>query len=342
MYNYNKGADFMLEKIKITVSKNTYEILIKDCENFNFYKNNDALNKNLFLNTLIVNYYERYSANEELFKEKLLKVINENTHKNQFDLLEQIVSLIQKNDSIESNKKTETINLKPTKNSEKHILFIENNLLGNNSMSAFYRNLFNSYAHIPQNYRELIIFKNTYETLMESILKERTVCITLTNNEIINGASVYKIESSKEELFNYVLINKNNSPMTLRLSKIKYVSLLNEKREITEKCSTIFERQIKYGVQYPFYTNYEEPVIVKLTERGKDLFKRIYLYRPVPNKIEGNLYYFNCSHNQVTHYFKRFGKDGMIISPIELTESMSRYYYVASKKYEESLSKLKK
>ena len=332
----------MLEKIKITVPKSTHDILIKDCENFNFFKLGDILNKNHFLNTLIVNYYEKFSANEEIFKEKILKVINDNVNKNQNELFEQIINIVRKNENIESEKKTETINLKPTKLSEKHILFIENNLLGNNSISAFYRNLFNSYAHIPQNYRELIIFKDTYDTLNESIEKERKVCITLNNNEVINYASIYKIESSKEELFNYVLLNKNNSVMTLRLSKIKYVSLLNEKRDITEKCQMIFERQIKYGVQYPFYTFYDEPVVVKMTERGKELFKKIYLYRPTPDKIEGNLYYFNCSHNQIMHYFKRFGYDAMIISPIELAESMKKYYYLASVKYSEKLAKIKK
>ncbi len=332
----------MLEKIKITIPKNTYDILIKDCENFGFKKVNDSLNKNLFLNTLIINYYERFSANEEQFKEKLLKVINDNVCNNQNELLDQLLTIIQKNESIDNNKETEIINLKPTKLSEKHILFIENNLIGNNSISSYYRNLFTSYAHIPQNFRELIIFKDSYETIMESIEKDRTVCITLNNNDMIKDVSIYKIDSSKEELFNYVLAYTGHSLLTIRLSKIKYVSLLNTKRSITEDAILTFERQIKYGVQYPFYTPYDEPVIVKLTDKGKQLFEKIYLYRPIPDKIEGNLYHFHCSHNQVSHYFKRFGKDGVIISPLSLVEAMKRYYYISSKKYDKVLSKKEK
>ena len=42
----------MLEKIKITINKNVYNTLIKDCENFGFYKNETELNKNLFFNTI--------------------------------------------------------------------------------------------------------------------------------------------------------------------------------------------------------------------------------------------------------------------------------------------------
>lgn len=333
----------MLDKIKITVPKSTYDILIKDCENFNFYKNERDLNKNLFFNTLIMNYYERFSANEEEFKEKLLKEINEYVYKDQNELLNKLINIIQKNENADNKKNSEIINLKPTKASEKDILFIENNLIKDNSISSYYRNLFTSYSHIPQNYRELIIFRDTYETLLESINKDRKVCITLTNNDVLKDVSIYKIEASKEELFNYVLVkNRNKSMITLRLSKIKYVYLLNDKREITEDVVALFERQIKYGVQYPFYTSYEEPVIVKLSERGKDLFKRIYIYRPIPDKIEDNLYYFNCSHNQIMHYFKRFGRDAIIISPIELTESMKKFYYLSSKKYDERLYKTKR
>ena len=114
----------MLEKIKISVPKSTYDILIKDCENFGFLKSSNVLNRNLFLNTLIVNYYEKFSLEEESFKEKLLKVINEHIDENQLELLENIINAISKDESVELNKKTEIINLKPTKLSEKHILFI--------------------------------------------------------------------------------------------------------------------------------------------------------------------------------------------------------------------------
>lgn len=194
---------------------------------------------------------------------------------------------------------------------------------------------------MPQNYRELIIFKENYDLLIESIEKNKKVDLTLKNGDTITNASIYKIENAKEELFNYVLLEMNNKPYTIRLSKIKYVSLLNTKREISNEIANIFERQIKYGVQYPFYSLNEEEVIVKMTDRGKQLFKKIYLYRPIPDKIEDNLYYFNCSHNQLTQYFKRFGYDAMIISPVHVAEYMNNYYYLASKKYHTKLFNIK-
>ena len=331
----------MLDKIKISVSKSTYDILIKDCQNFGFYKNEESLNKNLFLNTLIVNYSDRFNANEEVFKDSLLKVI-ENINDDQDMLLEKIINAVRNNENKQLDSKTEIINLKPTKLSEKQILFTLNNLINNSSISSYYRNLFTSYTNIVQNNRELIIFKENYELLINSINKNRKVSISLTTGEVINDASIYKVEASKEELFNYVLFcNPNNKPITIRLSKIKYITLLNSKREIPDDVSDIFNKQIIYGVEYPFNSSFEKDVIVKLSSNGKRLFKKIYLYRPIPYKIEDNLYYFNCSHNQVMYYFKRFGYDAVIISPLEVTEAMKDFYYISSRKYDKILLKEK-
>ena len=96
-----------------------------------------------------------------------------------------------------------------------------------------------------------------------------------------------------------------------------------------------FEHQIKCGVQHPLSTKEKEEIIVKLTDAGKELFKKIYLYRPVPKKIEGDYYYFDCSVQQVTQYFKRLGKDGIIISPNNTKFAMKYFYSKANKAYNE-------
>ena len=50
----------------------------------------------------------------------------------------------------------------------------------------------------------------------------------------------------------------------------------------------------------------EDKRLYASTEKGKVLFERIYLYRPVPTKIEGDVYTFECSANQALYYFERF------------------------------------
>ena len=59
----------MDEKIKISLSKNTLDVLKKDCADFKIVKENGQPNMNAFINTLIVNFYEAFSASEETLHE---------------------------------------------------------------------------------------------------------------------------------------------------------------------------------------------------------------------------------------------------------------------------------
>ncbi len=329
----------MLEKIKITINKNVYNTLIKDCENFGFYKNETELNKNLFFNTIILNYYDYFSSNEKTFKESIAKTLNGKINGDENEVIDKLLEVIRKSEYYKDDKEKEIINLKPTKITEKTIINIENNLSLYVSLASYYRNLFTSYSNLKQNYRELIIFKENYNLILEAIKTDKQVNIVLTNDHIINNASIYKISHSREELYNYILIFSNNVTQTLRLAKIKYVTLTNLKRDISLDAIALFEKQIKYGIEYPFLSNNEEPVIVRLNDKGLKLYKKLYLYRPTPDKIEGNDYYFYCSHNQVVHYFKRFGSNAIIISPNDLYVQMKNYYFAASKKYLDFLKK---
>ena len=57
------------------------------------------------------------------------------------------------------------------------------------------------------------------------------------------------------------------------------------------------------------------------------------MYRPVPVSVEGDIYTFDCSANQVLYYFERFGSEALILSPKRLGIFMRNYYYFALKKY---------
>lgn len=81
------------------------------------------------------------------------------------------------------------------------------------------------------------------------------------------------------------------------------------------------------------YASDDEPIKVQLTEKGKKLFNKIYLYRPTPTSIDGDIYTFNCSANQLLYYFERFGDSALILSPKRLGIFMRNYYYFALKKY---------
>ena len=119
----------------------------------------------------------------------------------------------------------------------------------------------------------------------------------------------------------------------MRLASVKTVTLLSVSSNIPEENRILFQRQIACAAQYPIYNTDNEPIKVQLTEKGKKLFEKIYLYRPTPVSIEGDIYTFNCSANQLLYYFERFGESALILSPKKLGIFMRNYYYFALKKY---------
>lgn len=327
----------MEEKIKISIPSFTNDILWKDCANFNFYKDENKINKNLFINTLIVNYYEQFSNNEKELHDELANVLLDNMPIYKEELLEGIIKILSKRNKInDKENKTVSLSFKPTKLSNKTIEYINNILISNESISSYYRRLLASYVHKPMNERELIIFKDAYNTLLESINKKQRVCIFLNNGGIYKDVSVYAIKSSKDELFNYVLfVDSKNINHTIRINKITNVTLSLKRREISDESKALFDKQIRVGVQYPLLRDENETIIIRLTDEGKNLFKRIYLYRPTPIKIEGDLYYFDCSYQQANQYFRRFGKTAIVVAPAKLGIAIKQYYKAANKEYRE-------
>ena len=322
----------MQDKIKVSIQKSVLETLKADCQNFNILKADNTPNFNAFINTLIVNYYETFTSSEENLHDEIAKIVETVPERYQEQLSSAFIKIIGKREQSMIDDSSVTFSFKPTKQSEKAITFIQNVILSNESLSSFYRRMFVSYVSHPQPQRELIICKENYELLQKAIKKGVQVCIT-TQKDCIKSTSVYAIASAKEELYNYVLSSTEKALITLRLAKIKSVSLLSKKSSIADEEKEIFERQIRCGAQYPISKNENSPIKVILSPKGLYLFQKIYLYRPTPVKIEDNVYYFDCSINQATYYFKRFGVDAIIVEPAKATLIMANYYAGAARKY---------
>ncbi len=326
----------MDDKIKITVPKSLLQLLKKDCEEFDVKKANGTINFNAYINTLVVNFYEEFSASEEELHgeiRKALAVVPQYYGEKAFG---EIVKLFSKRFSQNENKaESTTFAFKPTKQSEKAVIFIEHILLNSESISSFYRRMFLEYSRKTKNEREKILFKENYLLLKKAVDKQTAICLTLKNGDVIKEGSAYHIGSSKDELFNYVLLCDGKKNVTLRLSRIFSVSLLSAKANIPAVNAELFDRQIACAIQYPFYSTDREPIKVRLTEKGKTLFNKIYLYRPTPVSVNGDIYTFDCSANQLLYYFERFGEAALIISPKRLGVFMRNYYHFALKKYKE-------
>ena len=181
---------------------------------------------------------------------------------------------------------------------------IENKYLAYQSISSFFRNLIQSYLSLPKYKREQIIYLPTYELLMDAINDKRKIKVYLKND---NEREIfpYKITTNKEEIYNYLLglsyAKQKYTVNSIHLSRIEYVYLLKEKYDLDKENRDKLEKVIENGAQFP-YTNPCQAQI-RLTKTGQKLYKKKYLNRPTPFKIEDDIYYFNCSYDQLVLYF---------------------------------------
>jgi len=323
----------MEEKIKIYISKRTKDILWKDMELFEFYKRNGKLNQNDFLNELIMNYYEKFQNEQKKYREDLLRVFTSFKTDMADEITDQVIMIRQGSSETSRQKKEVTISLKPTKKSSSIISYIQNELTKNISLSGYFRNLFDSYVSMPQDEREKIIFRETYEIIQKAIQQKKKLSIaTYRKPDYFHHLSPYALSSSKEELFNYLLGAKENRICSFRVSRIRTIVIEEEKSFITKEQLVLLKKMEQYGPQ--FMISREEEIVVKLGQRGKELYQALYLHRPAVDHIEGDLYYFYCSEEQIRQYFSRFGKYAEIIKPAYLSNELKQFYKEAYEIYE--------
>lgn len=115
------------------------------------------------------------------------------------------------------------------------------------------------------------------------------------------------------------------------MHRVKAVFIRNEHIEFDEKTIEKFETAKNKGPQFAFEE--VKHVCVKLTEEGKRKYRMIYTNRPDCISSDGDLYYFEWPIVQLEEYFKRFGEDAIIISPVESRERMLEYYQAAINSY---------
>ena len=153
----------MTEKYNIYLSEDTKTRLANDAELFEFTRDDGTVNLNGFLKELIINYFEQYrNDNDEL----LSNLLNEFTSvkalksKDASNLAEKIIRTYINNKEPQTGKSA-VITLTVSGESYEIIKIIENNLLKENSLSGYMKDMFLSYLSIPRNKREEIIFKDT-------------------------------------------------------------------------------------------------------------------------------------------------------------------------------------
>ena len=326
----------MTEKYKIYLSEDTKARLVNDAELFEFTRNDGSVNLNGFLKELIVNYFEQYrNDNEELLGNVLGELTSVRSLKpaDSALLAEKIIRTYITNKEPVSGKST-VITLTVSGDSYSIIKIIENNLLKDNSLSGYIKDMFLSYLSIPRNKREEIIFMPAYEAINRAIRESRIISFSSTNSWNKNTARVepYLIATSKEEQFSYLLCHdsKYGKDHTFRISRLRDIFVTSD---TFVKDEVISERLTLKGLRSPHAAAPDIHAVVRMTERGKQMYKMIVKNRPAVTEIEGDKYHFDWPELQLEEYFRRFGKEAVVIRPKSLKSRLRRYYEEALEAY---------
>ncbi len=326
----------MTEKYKIYLSEDTRSRLINDAELFEFTKKDETVNLNAFLKVLIVNYFDQYRRDSEALLNSIMADLTGMTSISDKDaslLADKIVSTYIKSDKV-SNSKNIAVTLTVSGSSYDIIRIIENNMLRDTSLSQYLKDMFNSYLSIPRDRREAIIFKDTYEDIEKALKTHHIMTFTTTSSERDHSFTVepYFIAPSKEEQCNYLLCRdiRSQTPRTFRISRIRSAFVTSDIFEIDENLQKELQEK---AVRSPHSVSATVSAVVKLNKYGKRMFKVITKNRPIVSKIEGDLYYFDWPELQLEDYFKRLGRNAVVIKPASLKEKLRKYYYYALREY---------
>lgn len=316
----------MEEKIKINISPMTMEILSNDMEKFSFSKNN-KLQQNAFLNILINNYYQEFIKIKEN-QINLIENVLRDCDKDSKSLAALIAEKLAKNDTKDLKPFSVTLNFKPSHIASSAIEYICYYCLKDYSLSEFLRMLLVSYTRLHPLVREKIIFKDFVESINQSIKKGVNIIYRLKENSSLKQGRPIVMVNSKEELFNYVILKKDDAIISVKLSNFKYINLIKEHYDLSQKDLDIVEKMQTNNPSFLYQGN-EEEIHVKLTYEGEKMYLSHYIHRPPYLRKENGNYYFNCSYFQAYIYFQRFGKEAIIISPKSLQKKLLSFYQKA-------------
>lgn len=319
----------MTEKYKVYIPEDMKNRLMNDAELFEFVKADGSVNLNAFLKSLLVSYFDLYRERKDRLWNTILadlESFSSISRKEAHILTDRIINTYMQEDQ-ENLKCNAVITLTVSGPSLSIIQTVENNLLKDTSLSQYLKDLFLSYLSNSRSDRERIVFHETFEDLEEAIQKKRPITFSTSSSDpgIVFEANPYLIATSKEEQCNYLLCYDTitDHPRSFRISRIRTVFMKSEQFKPSKK---IMKELQEAALRNPHSASKNVQATVCMTEKGKKKFLMVTKNRPDVIKKDGNLYYFNWPLRQLEEYFKRFGKDAVILDPESSRESMKIFY----------------
>jgi possible transcriptional regulator len=325
----------MTEKYKIYIPEEMRLRLLNDAELFDFYKKDGSVNLNGFLKELLLQYFDEYRKTKEMLLDTILSDLSAFSSISREDadaIADKIMNSYMRNTEFKSERNA-AITLTVSGRSLDIMHSIENNMLSRVSLSQYLNDFFSSYLSISRKDRERILFQDIFEELNTAIRKNSIIRFTSTSApKVIFTVQPYCIAASKEEQCNYLLCTDHASgiPRTFRISRIHALFTSSDKFLPDE--SRKAELQEIAG-RSPQAASKSVEAKVLFTDKGMQKFHLVTKNRPDVLKKEGNTLYFHWPRLQLEAYFRRFGKEAVILEPDECRESMRFFYKKAWEAY---------
>lgn len=331
----------IMDKIKVNLNYKLYHLLIRDMEDFLFYKENKEINKNLFYNTIVIRMYERIIKQYQQKSAQTQEILNK-YHIHNLKLRDELVEVSNLLYPIQedSNVYNESILFRPNKQFLPIFEEIEEKYLFNQSISFFYRNLFTLYANMRQDERERLVFQDSLERIEKCIRLKKGIKIKMNEKEFIFFP--YKVVSTLDEQYNYVIGATKNykfQVFSIHLYKLKDFCESKEYADFNAEEIKKLNEAIKIGPRAIAIRHYQ--VQVRFDKEGLRLFKKNYINRPIPLKIENDIYFFEGTYRNLFIYFAQFGCHCEVLFPYDFMMALKKWYTNAAKKYEQ-IAKIQK
>lgn len=320
-------------KIKVNFDKKSYQTLISDMKLFKITKADGSPNKNKFMNLLFQNYYSDYIKETESIISNTMKLMKKYNMDNPDFASELAMELYDYKHQSINTYYNESLTFYLSEENE-FIFNTLNSSLAHLGASAYFRKLIYRYLEYPQYKREEIIYKHILDPIYKAIENREIIKLKLEKTEMV--IKPFKIGTSKEEIYSYLLGLSSGSPISIHILKIKVAVGMKNTFTFTPEEEKNLNDVYRLGIQFPFKNICKAEI--ELNDAGIKLYESKYLNRPDVVKIEGNHYFFECSFDQLHLYFLSFGSKARIISPEYLGKAIYKNYKGYTDKFEENHS----
>ena len=206
--------------------------------------------------------------------------------------------------------------------------------------SKYLKALIEEYTRLSPSERERIYYNELIENVLENAIDTGSI-LSVKFGQRAFWVKPYSIMADPYNSHLYLVgmsrpegsSNDESVIASFRITRLSYVArrkhpsgkiTIHERKEIEKKIQQV-------GIQYLIGDN--DIITLRLSEAGKREFNQRSYMRPIPYKIEKDIYHFNCTALQIRNYFFSFGANVEVISPDSIRQEFINRYKDALDSY---------